>query len=171
MTNKCDVRSVDSIGSSDSHDVINEDTSWSAPALIVSGNESQTVRGRLLETEELFDVDITCDLSDDKGLPTVSIKFGDVETNALLDCASKLNLISTDFLFKLGYRDSDIKRTNVRIKGVTGDVSCAYGEIDLSFTLMKREFQARFICVVRAVFPATVLLSYSSMRNFNIVTD
>ena len=134
-------------------------------------DESHSVADRYSDSDDLFDVDITCDMTDDKGLPTLPVQFGNIDTFALLDCASKLNLVSVDFLFQLGLKESDIKPTKVRIKGVTGDVSCAYGEIQLEFTLMKRKFQTRFICVLQAVFPATVLLSYSSMRQFNIVTD
>ena len=139
-------------------------TSPSSLALCESKSESITSNRDLTipcsDITNICDVNIVFDVVEGRGLPTLPIFFCNFETRALLDSASKLNLINIEFLFKLGFRESDIESSSLRIKGVNGTIKRAFGEINLSFVLMSRMFTDKFVCIEQAEFPADVLLSY-----------
>lgn len=154
-----------------SDEVTISDESFGTLTPAESGDESHISLERLDTSIDVFDVTVIFDFHDDRGLPTLPIKIHEYETDALLDCASELNLINIELLYRLGFQNSDIKRSTVHIKGVTGTIAPVHGEIDLTFILMNRIFTSRFVCVLHAEFPADVLLLYKSMKDFNIVTD
>ena len=94
---KCDIISVGSVDDSVEHDVISSDTSLRTLTSTMPSDESHSVAEHNSDSDDLFDVDITCDMTDDKGLPTLPVQFGNIDTFALLDCASKLNLVLISF--------------------------------------------------------------------------
>ena len=113
------------------------------------------------------DMSILNHIDDSSGLPLLKVKVNGKNCSVLLDTGSRLNLVSKSFLVnKLGINSEKIRSTNVLVKGVSGSIFQAAGEIDLSFSLVGGNFDFKFIVLSNKTFPADLLLSYTSIKSF-----
>ena len=105
-------------------------------------------------------------IDDSSGLPILKATINGVGCSILLDTGSKLNLVSQSFIKeKLNIDSQRIHPSNVLIKGVSGNVFQALGEIDLSFSLEQRNLQYRFVVLSKSSLPTDLLLSYTSCKS------
>ena len=105
-------------------------------------------------------------LDDSSGLPLLNVKVNRRICSILLDTGSKLNLVSKAFLIdSLNIDSCNIRESDVLVKGVSGSIFKAAGEIDLSFDLLGRNFTYKFIVLNNKTFPADLLLSYTSIKS------
>lgn len=112
------------------------------------------------------DLPVLSQIDDSSGLPLLCTKVNGRNCEILLDTGSKLNLVSKDFLVNgLNISSTKLRETNVYVKGVSGNVFRAAGEIDLSFKLLGRNFTYRFVVLNGRTFPADLLLSYISIKD------
>ena len=103
---------------------------------------------------------------DSSGLPLLKVKVNGKDCTVLLDTGSRLNLVSKSFLLnQLEVQGQRIQPTKVLVKGVSGKVFPAVGEVDLSFTTVGGNFNFRFIVLSSRTFPADLLLSYTSIKS------
>ena len=85
-------------------------------------------------------------VDDSSGLPLLKVNICGKSGSILLDTGSKLNLVSKAFLVdSLNINSCNIRETNVLVKGVSGNIFRAAGEIDLSFDLLGRNFTYTFV--------------------------
>ena len=105
-------------------------------------------------------------------LPIINVEVRGKSCLMLLDTGSKLNLVSKSFLLEsLGVSCSEIRDSSVCIKGVSGSVFSAAGEIDLQFSVLNRCFSSRFVVLDRKTFPADLLLSFVSLVDCGFVVN
>ena len=105
-------------------------------------------------------------------LPIIDVYVNSISSRLLLDSGSKIDLVSKSFLFdSLGMKAVDIRETDVFIKGVSGTIFPAAGEVYLTFSVVDKVFTCRFIVLHKATFPADLLLSYSSLVKCGFVID
>ena len=105
-------------------------------------------------------------LDDSSGLPILSVRVNGLDCSILLGTGSKLNLVSNSFLVdRLKLDSSNIRPTSIMVRGVSGNVFQAAGELDLSFSLVDRTFRFRFVVLNNKTFPADLLLSYNSIKD------
>ena len=105
-----------------------------------------------------------------RGLPSIIVKLALVDTMALLDSASGLNLIKKN-AFERNFQTNkkQIRNTSVMVKRVNGVVSRASGEVNLNLEIMGKEFNFLFIIIDEVHFPTDVLLGYKSMKECGLV--
>ena len=114
---------------------------------------------------DVRNIPLLSDIDDTSGLPLLDVFVNGKHCKILLDTGSKLNLVSRDFLVNnLDIGSDNIKPTDVLVKGVSGNVFPAAGEIDLSFSVVNRNFCYKFVVLNNKTFPADLLLSYTSIK-------
>ena len=90
-----------------------------------------------------------------------------VAYSVLLDTWQQFFLVSYLFLVNsLNISRKDIRASDVLVKGVSGNVFKATGEVDLSFLLFGNCFKYSFVVLENRSFPVDLLLSYTSIKFF-----
>ena len=114
---------------------------------------------------DVRNIPLLSNVDDASGLPLLDVNVNGKHCKMLLDTGSKLNLVSRDFLVNsLNISSDSIRSTDVHIKGVSGNIFQAAGELDLSFVVSHRNFSFTFVVLHDKTFPADLLLSYASLK-------
>ena len=119
-----------------------------------------------LVTDAVYNLPLLKQIDDSTGLPIIKIIVNGKLSRVLLDTGSRLNLVSKSFLInELNANVSGIRESRVMIKGVSGNVFPAVGEINLSCIILGRSFVFNFVIINKSSFPADLLLSYTSIKS------
>ena len=107
-----------------------------------------------------------------EGLPVILVIVCGCASTLMIDSGSCLNLVGEQLVRDvLRINRENISPTKIKIKGISGNMVSALGEVNLNLRILGQSFDIIFIVIPNAVFPADLLLSYWGLVYCKLVID